>query len=67
VAGAPNHEVQAASLADLEREVRRLAAEFGQTCSPYVRLKDRKERNAPGFDAWSRKLNIIEVEVKAEA
>jgi hypothetical protein len=60
LAGAKDHTVEAASFASLESEVRRLAHEFGQTCTAYVRLKDKRERNAPGFDAWDRKLGVID-------
>lgn len=53
------HEVQASSFPELEREVRRLAAEFGQSCSPYIRMP-KGERNPPGFNAWSNSLRFIE-------
>lgn len=60
--GGAKHEVEASSFADLEREVRRLAQEFGQTCSPYVRLKDRNARKPAGFDAWNDRMGrIIEI------
>jgi hypothetical protein len=52
-------EVTAASLPDLEKEVRRLAAEYGQTCSPYIRLKDRSARKPAGFDKFCTSLQII--------
>jgi hypothetical protein len=58
--GGTDHAVSAASFTDLEREVRRLAAEFGQTCAPYVRLKDRKERSPAGFDKWRDTVRIID-------
>jgi hypothetical protein len=57
-----NHRVEASSLATLEAEVRRLAREYGQTCSPYVRLADRKARKPAGFDAWVDTMKIIDVE-----
>jgi hypothetical protein len=47
-----NHEVTAASLDDLDRRVTELAHQFGQTCSPYVRLKDKTQRAPKGFNAW---------------
>ena len=59
------HEVEAASLPDLEREVRRLAIAYGRTCLPYVRLKDRSARKPSGFDAWDKTLTIIKVEPDA--
>jgi hypothetical protein len=54
------HEIEASSFADLEREVRKLAQAFGQTCSPYIRLKDGQARKPAGFDGWKRGLNIID-------
>lgn len=62
-----NHAVSADSFKTLEAEVRRLAQAYGQTCSPYVRLADKKERKPAGFDAWYRTLNIIEVEAPVTA
>ena len=56
------HEVVASSFPALESEVRRLALEFGQTCSPYIRLKDQAARKPAGFDAFTETLNIIDVE-----
>lgn len=67
VTAGERHEVKAATLPELETEVRKLAAAYGQTCSPYIRLKDRNERKPPHFDAWKSKLHIIEVEAKSEA
>jgi len=64
--GGVKHTVTADSFAVLETEVRRLAREFGRTCSPYVRLP-RGERNPPGFDAWCRTVNIIDVEAAGES
>jgi hypothetical protein len=60
--GSENHEISASSLPDLEREVRRLAREFGQSCTPYIRLKNRGERSPNGFDKWaySRSIRFIE-------
>lgn len=55
-----NHHVTADSFAKLEAEVRRLAVEFGQTCSPYIRLP-KGERNPAGFDAFKKTLNIIDI------
>lgn len=60
-----NHRVEADSFTKLEAEVRRLAAEFGQTCSPYIRLP-KPERNPPGFDAFCKTINIIDVPTAAE-
>jgi len=56
------HEVSASSLPDLERKVRELARDFGQSCTPYIRLKNRNERSPNGFDAWSggRSIQFIE-------
>lgn len=58
----PDHEVTAATLPDLERQTRDLAKKLGQTCTPYVRLKNDKERKPPGFDAWRNTIRIIDVE-----
>lgn len=60
--GEPNvdHEVHASSFLELERVVRKLAREFGRSCSPYIRLKDRKERSPNGFKAWDAKMTFIE-------
>jgi len=60
MSGGEKHTVTADSFTVLEAEVRRLAREYGRTCSAYVRLP-RGERNPPGFDAWARGVNIIEV------
>lgn len=51
-------------LAHLETEVRRLAREFGRTCSPYIR-QPKGDRAVPGFKALCSKLNIIDVEAVA--
>lgn len=59
--GGGRHTVEADSFGKLEAEVRRLAREYGRTCSPYIRLP-KSERNPPGFDAWKRTINIIDVE-----
>lgn len=59
--GGQRHEIVADSFAVLEADVRRLAREYGRTCSAYVRLP-KGERNPPGFDAWCRTVNIIDVE-----
>lgn len=53
-------EVQATNLKDLERSVRELAHEYGQTCAPMVRLKDRKARKPAGFEAWCSTIQIID-------
>lgn len=53
-------EVPASNLPDLEKEVRRLAAEYGQTCAPMIRLKDRKVRKPAGFDRWCNTIQIID-------
>ena len=58
--GAKATEVEAGDFKTLEAEVRKLAAEYGQTCSPYIRLKGRGERNAPGFDKCADSLRIID-------
>jgi hypothetical protein len=61
VAQAPErHVVSVSSLADLEREVRRLAVLFGQPCSPSVRVADRHARKPNGFDAWYKAMSIID-------
>lgn len=62
MARATAHEVSAASFADLETEVRRLAHEFGQSCTPIIRLKDRNARKPSGFDSWinSHVMRFIE-------
>lgn len=73
--GAKATEVEAGDFPTLEREVRRLAAEYvaegkHSACSPYIRLKARGERSAPGFERWSRTLNIIDAiaaEMNAES
>lgn len=54
-----NHTVSAATLPDLEQQVRRLALAFGATCSPYVRMP-KGARKPGGFDAWTKTINIIE-------
>lgn len=56
------HELSASNFVDLERDVRQLAIEFGQSCTPYIRLKDRAERHPIGFDKWndSRAMQFIE-------
>lgn len=51
-------------LATLEREVIRLAREYGRTCSPYIRQRT-GDRAVPGFKALCIKLNIIDVEAVA--
>lgn len=53
-------EVNAGSLKDLEAQVRRLAQAYGQTCSPFIRLKDRKARKPAGFEKWSSTMQIID-------
>lgn len=55
----PKHEILANCYPDLERAVRKLAADFGRSCSPYIRVP-RGERNPPGFDAFCTKLQFIE-------
>lgn len=73
--GAKATEVEAGDFTTLEREVRRLAAEYlasaktSPACSPYIRLRGRGERNAPGFDRWEKTLQIIDrvaAEINAE-
>lgn len=56
------HEIEASNFVDLERDVRRLACEFGQSCTPYVRLKNSRERHPIGFDKWndSNAMRFIE-------
>lgn len=56
------HRVEASTLPELEREVRRLAVDYGQTCSPYVRLATTLDRKPAGFDKWANGLRVIEVE-----
>lgn len=56
------HTVTASTLPDLERQVRTLAAAFGQSCSPYVRLADRKARKPAGFEAWTNRREIQFIE-----
>lgn len=60
-----NHRVTTDSFPKLESEVRRLAHEFGQTCSPYIRLP-KGERNPPGFEAFCKTINIIDYTVPVE-
>lgn len=57
----PRHKIDAATLPALEAEIRRLAAEFGQTCTAFINLADRKARKPAGFDAWRSKLQVIDV------
>jgi hypothetical protein len=59
--GQTPHEVTVDSFAKLESEVRRLAQEFGQTCAPFIRLKDRGARKPVGFDRFTDSLRIIDV------
>lgn len=54
------HEITAASFKDLESAVRKLAAEFGKTCAPYIGLKNPRDRKPNGFDAFTDKLQIID-------
>lgn len=54
------HEVSVSSLPDLEREVQRLAKAYGQSCCPYIRLKNWQERKPRGFDAFCHGLQFIE-------
>jgi len=63
--GGKAREVEAGDFKTLEAEVRKLAAEYTAenklpACSPYIRLKGRGERNAPGFDAWCKTLQIVD-------
>ena len=66
--GAKATEVQAGDFATLESEVRKLAAAYlaeaaaadTPALSPYIRLKGRGERSAPGFDRWAKTLQIID-------
>jgi len=67
MASADRHEVQAATLPELESAVRKMAAEFGQTCIPYVGLKDRYERKPTGFDAWRDSIGLIDAPVSEAA
>lgn len=53
------HEVTTNNYYDLEREVRRLAGEFGKTCAPYIRLPV-GERSPPAFDRFCNTLRFIE-------
>lgn len=55
----PTHNVEASSYLDLEREVRRLAREFGQSCCPYIRTLN-SDRKPPGFDTFCATLRFIE-------
>ena len=61
--GAPaaKHRVSAASLPALEAEVRKLAVEYGRTCSPVVLMADPCDRKPAGFDAWRASIIIIDV------
>lgn len=54
------HTVTAGPLLELEAHVRQLAREFGQTCCPVIRMADRKARKPAGFDAFCRRLVIID-------
>jgi len=54
------HEVTVSTLDEFEREIRRLALGFGQTCKPWIRLKDRHDGNFVGFYAWLDKLGVID-------
>lgn len=60
------HEIVAGDFPTLEAAVRKLALAYGRTCSPFIRLKDRNERAAPGFDRWQRGMTCIDV-VAAES
>jgi hypothetical protein len=57
---AKRHDIAAASLPDLERQVRELAAAFGQTCIPWIVMKGRDDRKPPGFDRWADTMRIID-------
>jgi hypothetical protein len=63
--GGENHTVTADSFPSLESRVRELARQFGQTCAPYIRLKDRKERKPAGFDDFCDRLRLIDVAAPA--
>lgn len=65
--GQPNtdHRVTTDSFDKLEAEVRRLAADYGRTCSPYIRLPA-GERTPPGFGAFRDRMHIIDVPTPAE-
>lgn len=74
--GAKATEVQAGDFATLESEVRKLAAAYlaeakgTPAASPYIRLKGRGERSAPGFDRWAKTLQIVDrvaAEINAES
>jgi len=54
------HTVLASTFEGAETEIRRLAREYGRTCSPFIRLKDKKARKPAGFDNWKSSLNYID-------
>jgi hypothetical protein len=60
------HEVTVATLAALEKEFRPLALEYGQTCLPWIKLKDPHDGNFVGYDAWKKKVGHIDVPARPE-
>lgn len=56
---AVTRKVAAASLPDLERQVRDLCRAFGETVAVWVSLP-RGERKPSGFDAWCKGIECIE-------
>ena len=57
--GAGTRHIVIGDLKHLEAEVRRLAGEYGRTCSPYIRQPS-GDRAVPGFQALCKRLNILE-------
>lgn len=67
VSAAKDHELVAADYTELALKVVELAQQFGKTCSPYIRLKDKRERKPRGFDKFTRTMSIVEVEASPAA
>jgi len=63
--GAQKHAVTAASFAELEAHVQRLAVAYGRTCHPMIDVAPRGSRKPAGFDAFCAKLRYIEVPAAA--
>jgi hypothetical protein len=64
---APKHTIEAAGFADLERQIRSLAADFGQNCHASIQMADRRARKPSGFDAWRESMDFIDYVAPADA
>jgi hypothetical protein len=62
VQGSKEHRISAANLQDMLRQVKDLAAEYGQSCSASVNVP-RGERKPPGFDKATSGTMFYEYQV----